>query len=126
VTLPPVEDDPRLLEAVEAFNRRDYFEAGDAFEELFFEAVRDEVPFIRALLQVSVGLVHAERGQRKAAIERLEEALAAFAEIVNARGFGDRGFDFARLESDVRAAISALRAHRAVAWPTIAPRAASR
>lgn len=115
MTLPPVEEDPRLADAIAAFNRRDYFEAGDAFEELFFEAVRDEVPFIRALLQVSVGLVHAERGQRKAAVERLEEALAAFAEVRDTRGF-----DFARLESEVRDAISALRAHRAVAWPTIA------
>src|SRR4051794_24815583 len=100
--LPPVEDDPRLREALEAFNRGDYFEAGDFFEELFFEAVRDEVPFIRALLQTSVGFVHAERGQRKSAIERLEEALAALNDVTNSRGL-----DFERLREAIAAAISA-------------------
>ena len=74
VSLPPIEDDPRFADAITLFNSGDYFEASDIFEELFFEAVRDEVPVARALLQASVGLLHAERGQKQSAIGRLEEA----------------------------------------------------
>jgi len=62
-------------EGIAHFNRGDYLEASEVFEELFFEAVRGEVDLARALLQVATGMHHIERGQRRAAIERLEEAL---------------------------------------------------
>jgi len=103
--LPPIEDDPRLSAGIAAFNAGDYDEAGDIFEELYLEAVRDEVPFARTLLQVSVGFLHAERGQRAAAIGRLEEALLAIDKVTN-----HRGLDFARLRDDVSNTIAALRA----------------
>ena len=64
----------------------DWMEASDLFEELYFEAVRDEVPLVRALLQISTGMHHLARGQRRAARERLEEGLRALDEITNARG----------------------------------------
>ena len=47
--LPPIGEDPRLAAGLSAFNSGDFDEAGDIFEELFLEAVRDEVPFARAL-----------------------------------------------------------------------------
>lgn len=61
-------------------------EASDAFEELFFDAVRDEVPLIRFLLQISTGMHHISRGQRRAAKERIEEGLRVLSEVTNARG----------------------------------------
>jgi hypothetical protein len=61
-------------------------EASDAFEELYFDAVRDEVPLIRFLLQISTGIHHISRGQRRAARERLEEGLRTMGEVTNARG----------------------------------------
>jgi predicted metal-dependent hydrolase len=84
--LPPLEDDPRFTEALAHMERGDWLEASDLFEELFFEAVRDELPLVRALLQVSTGMHHISRGQRRAAKERLEEGLRALAEVGNARG----------------------------------------
>ena len=112
--LPPIGDDPRLAAGLAAFNAGDFAEAGDAFEELFLEAVRDEVPFARTLLQVSVGFLHAERGQTAAAISRLEEALLAIRQVGETRGI-----DFVRLRDDVGSALSALRAGRAVRYPSI-------
>lgn len=84
--LPPLEDDPRFAEALRHFENGDWMEAADLFEELFFEAVRDEVPLVRALLQISTGLHHRARGQQRAARERLEEGLRALDEVTNARG----------------------------------------
>jgi hypothetical protein len=84
--LPPLEDDPRFARALEHFGAGDWLEASDLFEELFFEAVRDEVPLVRFLLQISTGFHHIARGQRRAARERLEEGLRGIAEIENARG----------------------------------------
>jgi len=84
--LPPLEDDPRFEAALRYFRDGDWLEASDLFEELFFEAVRDEVPLVRVLLQISTGMHHLSRGQRKAARERLEEGLRAIAEVTNARG----------------------------------------
>ena len=84
--LPPLEDDPRFAAALGHLDAGDWLEASDLFEELFFEAVRDEVPLVRALLQVSTGMHHISRGQRRAAAERLEEGLRALAEVTNPRG----------------------------------------
>ena len=84
--LPPLEDDPRFHEALRHFAAGDWMEASDLFEELFFEAVRDEVPLVRALLQVSTGMHHHARGQHRAGAERLREGLSAIDQVTNARG----------------------------------------
>lgn len=68
------------------FNAGDWLEASDLFEELFFEAVRDELPLVRVLLQISTGMHHLARGQHRAARERIEEGLRAMSEVTNARG----------------------------------------
>lgn len=98
--LPPLEHDPRFHEALRHFAAGDWLEASDLFEELFFEAVRDEVPLVRALLQVSTGLHHIGRGQRRAAVERLEEGLLAIGEVTN-----PRGVDLEALRTQARDAI---------------------
>lgn len=84
--LPPLELDPRFAAALRHLDSGDWLEASDAFEELYFEAVRDEVPLVRVLLQVSTGFHHIARGQRRAARERLEEGVRAMGEVTNARG----------------------------------------
>ena len=101
--LPPLENDPRFHEALRHFANGDWLEASDLFEELFFEAVRDEVPLVRALLQVSTGMHHIGRGQRRAAVERLEEGLRVIDTITNARGV-----DLDALRGQVRAGIGAV------------------
>jgi predicted metal-dependent hydrolase len=112
-------DDPRLLAGIAHFNAGDFDLAADAFEELFFEAIRDEVDFVRALMQVATGIHHVERNQFRAAIERLEEAIRAIDAITN-----DRGYDFARLRIDVRALLPKIVARsrgakERIEWPTV-------
>lgn len=102
--LPPLEHDLRFHDALRLFANGDWLEASDLFEELFFEAVRDEIPLVRALLQISTGMHHIGRGQRRAAAERLEEGLRVIETITNARGV-----DLESLRAQVRATIAALR-----------------
>ena len=99
-SVPPLEDDPRFALALRHFHDGDWLEASDLFEELFFEAVRDEVPLVRVLLQISTGMHHFSRGQKRAGIERLEEGLRAMNEVTNARGV-----DLNALERTAREAI---------------------
>ncbi|HEY0160357.1 MAG TPA: DUF309 domain-containing protein [Thermoanaerobaculia bacterium] len=84
--LPPLEADSRFAEALGHLESGDWLEASDLFEELFFEAVRDELPLVRFLLQLSTGMHHVSRGQKRAARERLEEGLRVMGEVTNARG----------------------------------------
>ena len=84
--LPPLEQDPLFATAMQHFHAGDWLEASDLFEELFFEAVRDEVPLVRVLLQISTGMHHVSRGQRRAAAERLQEGLRAMGDVTNAHG----------------------------------------
>jgi hypothetical protein len=89
--LPPLEEDPRFTEALQRFATGDWLEASDLFEELYFEAVRDELPLVRFLLQISTGMHHISRGQRRAAVERLEEGLRVTGDVTNARGVDIEG-----------------------------------
>jgi len=104
-----VNEDPRFRAAIAQLNAGDYAEAADTLEELFFEAVRDEVEPVRALMQVATGMHHIERGQARAAIERLEEGIAAIDRVTN-----EHGIDFAALRAGVARAIAQLRAHERV------------
>src|SRR5437762_12332277 len=106
-----IESDPRFLAAIDQLNAGEFFEASEGFEDLFFEAVRDEVPFARVFLQLSVGLFHAECRQRRPAIERLEEGLRAIEEVTN-----ERGYDLQLLARDVRAVVEALKRGEKFEW----------
>jgi len=107
-------DDPRFRRGITLFNEGEYLEASDCFEELFFEGNRDEPDFIRIFLQFSVGIHHAQTGQWRPAVERIEEGLLLVASNAN-----DRGIDLASLASGMRAAIKALREKSKPVWPVI-------
>ena len=116
----PVEKDPRFALAIAHFQAGDFDEASDGFEELFFEAVRDELGFVRVFLQISVGVFHAQCGQRRPAVERLEEGLRAVAEVKN-----DRGFDLQALRQDVERLIGQINAREKQLRPKLVRRGAS-
>ena len=99
--LPPLRDDPRFRQALAHFDAGDWLEASDLFEELYFEAVRDELPIVRALLQVSTGMHHISRGQRRAAVERLEQGLRDLADVAD-----PHEVDLERVASVARAALA--------------------
>lgn len=107
-------DDPRFLRGVALFNEGEYLEASDIFEELFFEGVRDEPDFIRIFLQFSVGIYHAECGQWRPAVERIEEGLSLVGPNVN-----DRGVDLEALAGGMRDGVRRLRKRVAPVWPLI-------
>lgn len=114
-----IADDPRFLTALHHFDEEDFFEATELWEELFFETVRDEVEFVRLFLQIGAGIHHVDRGQLKAAIERLEVALQVVEKVTN-----PRGFDLARIASETRRIIDAIQQRRAgntarIPWPKL-------
>ena len=110
-------EDPRFLRGIALFNGGDYLEASDCFEELFFEGVRDEPDFIRIFLQFSVGIFHAQTGQWRPAVERIEEGLR----LVDANK-NDRGFDLVALAHGMNSAAKSLRQQWKPTWPRIAER----
>ena len=110
-------DDPRFARGVELFNEREFLEASDLFEELFFEAVRDEVDFVRVFLQFSVGAYHAQVGQWRPAVERIEEGLRVAADLSK-----DYGLDIKGLASGMAAAARAIRASEKPEWPRVVAR----
>lgn len=115
----PIEDDPRFLRGVALFNEGEFLDASEEFEDLFFEAVRDEVDFVRVFLQASTGIHHVERGQLRAAIERIEEGLKVIPAVRD-----PRGWHLAKLADDLKAVIPRIEARLAgdrsrIAWPRI-------
>jgi predicted metal-dependent hydrolase len=109
-----VGEDARLDAALAHFNAADFDLAADALEELFFEAVRDEVPFVRALMQIATAMHHVERNQTRAAVERLQEGIRAIDEVTNARGV-----DFAALRAECVGLVPRIARRERFAWPRV-------
>ena len=113
--MPDISEDPRFVQGVALFNEREYLEASECFEDLFFEGVRDEPDFVRVFLQYAVGVHHALTGQWRPAVERIEEGVRVAATVRD-----DRGYDIAALSAAMSEAVRKIRAREKPQWPLIA------
>ena len=68
-------DDPRFPKALELFNSGAWYEAHDAFEELWHEQMDPERKLLQAIVQISVAHVHLERGNLRGATILLGEGI---------------------------------------------------
>jgi predicted metal-dependent hydrolase len=63
-----VEYDPRYLAGILFFNRRDFFEAHEVWEDLWAESTGTERRFYQGLIQAAVALYHFGNGNRRGAL----------------------------------------------------------
>ena len=68
-------DDPRFSKALELFNSGAWYEAHDAFEELWHEQVDPNRRLLQGILQIAVAHVHLERGNTRGATILLGEGI---------------------------------------------------
>lgn len=61
--------EPRYLAGIVLFNRGDYFEAHEVWEDLWSEAAGPEKPFYQGLIQAAVGLCHFCNGNLRGAVK---------------------------------------------------------
>ncbi len=54
--------DPRYLKAIDHFNRGEYFEAHEVWEDYWVETMDERKCFLHGLVQAAVTLHHAKRG----------------------------------------------------------------
>lgn len=87
--------DPRWSVAVGLFNQRAWYQAHDAFEDLWQETIGPDRPLLQALVQIAVAHVHLERGNRRGATVLLGEALGRLAPCDN----GTLGLDLQALKA---------------------------
>lgn len=98
--------DPRWPEAVCLFNAKAWYEAHDAFEELWQESIGPDRALLQAFVQIAVAHVHLERGNSRGATVLLGEALGRLAPS----GEQALGLDLATLRGCVAARLHALQA----------------
>ena len=68
-------DDPRFSKALELFNSGAWYEAHDAFEELWHEQVDPNRRLLQGILQIAVAHVHLERRNTRGATILLGEGI---------------------------------------------------
>tara|TARA_B100001121_G_C18640045_1_gene598705 strand:- start:196 stop:555 length:360 start_codon:yes stop_codon:yes gene_type:complete len=68
-------DDPRFPQALDLFNSGAWYEAHDAFEEIWHEQIDPERKLIQAIVQIAVAHVHLERGNTRGATILLGEGI---------------------------------------------------
>ena len=70
----PIQVDPRFQQAVALFNGHDWYGAHDLFEELWHETGDPERRWLQGMVQLSVALLHRQRGNVHGAMVLLGEA----------------------------------------------------
>lgn len=71
--------DELLRLGVARFNARQFFEAHEAWEEVWLEATREMRPFYQGLIQVAAAFVHLQRNEYPGTVRLLDEGLRKLA-----------------------------------------------
>lgn len=79
--------DPRFNQAVDLFNGHDWYGAHDLFEELWHETGDPERRWLQAMVQLSVALLHRQRGNPHGAMVLLGEARGRLVSAVEPVGW---------------------------------------
>lgn len=66
---------PRLLEGIDHFNARRFWEAHEAWEDIWRAAAGDERQFLQGLIQLAAAYHHVQRGTLRGAPRLFEAAL---------------------------------------------------
>ena len=96
--------DPRFQKAVDLFNRRSWYEAHDAFEEVWHETAGPDRRLLQGILQIAVAHVHLERGNLRGATILLGEGVGRLSEAMP----GDLGLDLPLVRDQARLRLEAL------------------
>lgn len=97
----------KLSEAIAAFNRGMYFEAGERFEHALAEALSEDRELVAALVRIAAALhLRFERGGRQAAVNLISQALLVLEDFRPARA----GIDVERLCTELAAMADEIRA----------------
>ena len=96
--------DPRFQEAVVLFNRHAWYEAHDAFEEIWHETAGADRRLLQGILQIAVAHVHLERGNLRGATILLGEGVGRLSSAKT----GDLGLDLPSVRDQARLRLEAL------------------
>ena len=96
--------DPRFQHAVDLFNRRAWYEAHDAFEEIWHETAGTDRRLLQGILQIAVAHVHLERDNLRGATILLGEGVGRLSSAKP----GDLGLDLPSVRDQARLRLEAL------------------
>ena len=65
----------KFQEGFDHFNRKEFFEAHESWEEIWLRAPKHEKPFLQGIIQVAAGFHHYRRGNREGCESLLVEGL---------------------------------------------------
>ena len=108
--------DPLLARGIELFNRGEFFEAHEVWEETWTPERGPRRVFLQALIHVTVGAYHATRGNPEGAMRQLRKALRKLEPYLPEY----EGVNTARLNDDTRRLLGVIEGGAAVAaYPRI-------
>ena len=96
--------DPLLARGIELFNRGDFFEAHEVWEEAWTPERDPRRLFLQSLIHVTVGAYHAAQGNPVGACRQLRKALRKLLPYLPVY----EGVDTTRLSADARSMLSAI------------------
>src|SRR5713101_3492570 len=98
----------KFQEGFERFNRGQFFEAHESWEEIWLHAPKHEKPFLQGIIQVAAAFHHYQRSNSEGCESLLAEGLLKLERCSASHG----GLDLEPLRSSVRWWLAELRAGR--------------
>ena len=96
-----------LQDAVDLFNSQKWYEAHDAFEDIWNDLIGDERQIVQGILQVSVSQFHLNKGNVNGAMILLGEGLGR----IKSRSSEDLGIDLLSLCTNLESLLNKLHAN---------------
>jgi hypothetical protein len=107
IAMPSAAEYPALASAIDAFNRGEYFDAAERFEQSLAEVESELKDLVTALNRIAAAMhMRFERGVRQGSINLLSQALLTLDDLKPERG----GIDIERLFAEVDAFTAEVRA----------------
>jgi predicted metal-dependent hydrolase len=96
--------DPRFNEGIEYFNKRDFFEAHEVWEELWLSTFDDSREFLQALIQWALSLYHFSKGNMRGARSLFESG----SKLMGSYPADYQGIDVKNLEKQMEGCLELL------------------
>ena len=105
-----------LLKAIAEFNRRQYFQSHETLEAVWLTEKGPIRLFYQGIIQITVGLLHVERGNHRGAVSLLGQGIEKL-ERFPPHCMGVGAGELARQARQARETVEALGEHRSADFP---------
>jgi len=104
-----------FIKGIELFNKKEFYDAHEYWEELWLEYYLEDKKFIQALIQLTVAYYHLSTGNKKGALSLFNKSLDKMKLFTPKK----RGIDVDMIISSINQAIDIINKNQMIDWDAV-------